>query len=232
MTASLRSDLIARLSAGGDPARAEGQQRYMKSEMPFHGVRVPEVRRLARAVIKDHPLPDPPAWEKAVLNIWRSATHREQRYAAIEFAYAPAYRRWLRPGCLGMVEEMIVTGAWWDYVDQLAAKHMGHMLLSYPMDIRPVLMSWAEDPNIWRRRTAILAQLRFKADTDTDLLFSAIAPSLDEGEFFLRKAIGWALREYSKTAPGVVARYVDEHSARLSPLSKREALKVIARQRN
>ena len=229
MTRSLRDDLIARLTAAGDPDRAEGQQRYMKSEMPFHGVRVPEVRRLARAVFRDHPVLDPKSWQEEVLGIWRSATHREQRYAAIEFAYAEPYRRWLRPGCLAMIEEMIVTGAWWDYVDQLAGKHMGYLLASYPENIRPVLMSWATDDDIWRRRTAILAQLRLKADTDTELLFPAIEASITEKEFFLRKAIGWALREYSKTAPQVVADYVSANSHRLSALSRREALKVIKR---
>ena len=231
MTVSLRTDLITRLSAAGDPDRAEGQQRYMKSDLPFHGVRVPEVRRLAGAVIKDHPIADPGAWQEEVLGIWRSATHREQRYGAIELAYTRPYRKWLRPACLAMVEEMIVTGAWWDYVDQLAGKHMGHLLASYPADIRPVLLSWAENDDIWRRRTAILAQLRFKAGTDTDLLFSAIEASIEEKEFFLRKAIGWALREYSKTAPQVVADYVASNHHRLSPLSRREAMKVIERHR-
>ena len=231
MIGSLRDDLIARLSAAGDPERAKGQQRYMKSDLPFHGVRVPEVRRVARATIRDHPILDAGSWQQAVLGIWRSATHREQRYGAIELAYAQAYRSWLRPGCLAMLEEMIVTGAWWDYVDQLAAKHLGHLLASYPADIRPVLLSWAEDDDIWRRRTAILAQLRFKAGTDTDLLFSAVEASIEEKEFFLRKAIGWALREYSKTAPQVVADYVASNHHRLSPLSRREAMKVIERQR-
>ena len=231
MTGSLRDDLIARLTAAGDRERAEGQQRYMKSDLPFHGVRVPEVRRLARAVVRDHPIPDSGSWQEAVLRIWRSATHREQRYGAIELAYAPPYRRWLRPACLAMVEEMIVTGAWWDYVDQLAGKHMGHMLASYPAEIRPVLLSWAGDNDIWRRRTAILAQLRFKAETDTGLLFSAIEASIDHKEIFLRKAIGWALREYSKTAPQVVANYVASNHRRLSALSRREAMKAIERQR-
>ena len=231
MTGSLRSDLVARLSAAGDPDRAAGQQRYMKSELPFHGVRVPEVRRLARAVIADHPIPDSDAWEGTVLGIWRRATHREQRYSAIELAYAPRYRHWLAPGSLAMVEEMIVTGAWWDYVDQLAAKHMGHLLASYPEDIRPVLRAWAEDHDIWRRRTSILAQLKFRADTDADLLFALIEPSLAEKEFFLRKAIGWALREYSKTRPGLVTDYVAANHGRLSPLSRREALRAINRAR-
>lgn len=231
MTRSLRADLIARLSAAGDPDRAAGQQRYMKSELPFHGVRVPEVRRLARAVMADHPIPDADTWEATVLGIWRRATHREQRYGAIELAYAPLYRRWLGPGRLDMVEEMVVTGAWWDYVDQLAAKHVGHLLASYPEDMRPVLLAWSEDHDIWRRRTSILAQLGFKADTDAELLFALIKPSLASQEFFLRKAIGWALREYSKTRPDAVTDYVATNHRRLSPLSRREALKVIDRQR-
>ena len=201
----------------------------MKSALPFHGVRVPEVRRLAKAVIGDHPLADPEAWEETVLGIWRGATHREQRYGAIELAYAPRYREWLRPDRLAMVDEMVVTGAWWDYVDQLAGKHMGHLLATYPADIRPVLLAWAEDDDMWRRRTAILAQLRFKDRTDPDLLFAVIEPSIGSKEFFLRKAIGWALREYSKTRSEEAVRYVAVNRDRLSPLSRREALKWLGR---
>ena len=229
MNVSLRADLVARLTAAGDPARAEGQQRYMKSELPFHGVRVPEVRRLIKAVIRDHPLADPGAWEETVLGIWREATHREQRYGAVELAYARPYRQWLRPDRLAMLEEMVVTGAWWDYVDHLAGKHMGHLLATHPAEIRPVLLAWAEDEDIWRRRTAILAQLKFKDRTDQDLLFALIEPSIERKEFFLRKAIGWALREYSKTRPRVVTRYVVANRNRLSPLSRREAMKALAR---
>ncbi len=232
MSGSLRADLIARLSEAGDPERAVGQQRYMKSELPFHGVRVPEVRRLTRVVAKAHPLPNAVAWEEVVLDIWRSATHREQRYGAVELANVRTYRKWLRPDCLPMLEEMIVTGAWWDYVDQLAGKHVGHLLTTYPEAIRPVLLEWSEDPDIWKRRTAILAQLRFKAAADPELLFTVIEPSLGEQEFFLRKAIGWALREYSKTCPDVVSSYVDTNHDRLSPLSRREALKAIERVRH
>ena len=225
--ASLRADLVKRLAAAGDPERAQGQQRYMKSELPFHGVRVPEVRRLAGAVVRDHPLAHPDVWEATVLGIWRAATHREQRYGAIELAYARPYRGWLRPDRLAMVEEMVVSGAWWDYVDQLAGKHIGHLLGTYPADIRMVLLSWAEDDDIWRRRSAILAQLRFKDRTDPDLLYALIEPSVTSKEFFLRKAIGWALREYSKTRPGAVIRYVDANRRRLSPLSRREAMKAL-----
>ena len=114
-------------------------------------------------------------------------------------------------------------------MDQLASKHVGHLLASNPTEIRPVLLSWAEDGDLWRRRSAILAQLRFRAGTDADLLFAVIEPSITEKQFFLRKASGWALREYSKTRPEVVAGYVATNHHRLSPLSRREAMRVIER---
>ena len=129
-----------------------------------------------------------------------------------------------------MIEEMIVTGAWWDHVDALAGNHMGLMLANDPDTIRPVLWEWATDDMdrggaMWRRRTAIICQLKFKDSTDLDLLFHAIEASIDSSEFFLRKAIGWALREYAKTDPDEVLAFVERHEEQLSGLSKREALK-------
>ena len=111
MTSLLRDDLIACLVESGDCDRATGQQAYMKSELPFHGVRVPEVRRIASAAAKAHPFGDRAEWEDGVLDIWRRATHREQQYAATEIAHHPSYRKWLDGGALLMIEEMIVTGA-------------------------------------------------------------------------------------------------------------------------
>ena len=227
MPTTLRDDMVARLGAAGDPERAEGQQRYMKSSMPYHGVVMADLRRIARAAFAEHPIGDADEWEAQVLELWRRATHREQRYAAIELAEHPPYRRWLDPTRVPMVEEMIVTGAWWDYVDRLAGVHMGHLLVAYPDEIRPLLWRWATDDDLWRRRTSIIAQLRRKADTDTALLFHAIEASSASTEFFLRKAIGWALREYSKTAPDEVIAYVTAHTGELSGLSTREALKVV-----
>ncbi|MDE0643876.1 MAG: DNA alkylation repair protein [bacterium] len=229
MTSSLHAHLIDELVKAGDPERAQGQQKYMKSQLPFHGVRVPEVRRISRVVARAHPIADGGQWEREVLTIWRTATHREQRYGAIELAYAPPYRKLLTPERLPMLDEMVITGAWWDYVDQLAAKHMGHLLANHPTEIKPRLLVWSTDSDIWRRRTAILSQLHFKHDTDLDFLQAMIEPSLAEPEFFLRKAIGWALRAYSKVDPHYVAEYVATNQDRLSPLSRREALKVIKR---
>ena len=122
---------------------------------------------------------------------------------------------------------MIVSGAWWDYVDAIATRQLGELLRKYPTRMAAILRKWAIDDDIWLRRSAILAQLNFKADTDLALLYDCIRPSLGRSEFFLRKAIGWALRQYARTNPDEVLRYVRDHRAELSPLSIREALKRI-----
>lgn len=124
-----------------------------------------------------------------------------------------------------MYEELIVTGAWWDYVDVLASHCLGELLRRNPREISKKMKEWSRSDNLWKRRSAILCQLQFKKDTDLKLLYACIAPSMDSTEFFLRKAIGWALRQYAWTDPVEIARYVREHDAALSPLSKREALK-------
>ena len=165
-----------------------------------------------------------------MLELWRRATHREQRYVAVELAGHRPYRGWLDASALPMIEEMIVTGAWWDFVDALAANHLAAILAADPATIRPVMWDWAVDDMdrtgaLWRRRSAILVQLKAKADTDEALLLHAIEASVDSTEFFLRKAIGWALRQYASTAPDTVRTYVAANHDPLSGLSRREALK-------
>jgi 3-methyladenine DNA glycosylase AlkD len=178
-------------------------------------------------VFADWPLPDAAAWQAAVLTIWRRARFREERYAAIELTGVKAARAWQRPAVLPMYEEMIVCGAWWDYVDWIASHRLGGLLRAHPHPMSRTLRAWARGNDTWKRRAAILAQLRFKDATDLDLLYSCIEPSIDSTEFFLRKAIGWALRQYARTDPGEVRRYVAAHRDRLSGLSVREALKHI-----
>ena len=128
---------------------------------------------------------------------------------------------------LPLYEEMIVTGAWWDYVDALAKARVGGLLRRHPAPMRRKMLAWSRCDDLWKRRSAILCQLAFKEDTDLDLLYACIAPALDSREFFLRKAIGWALRQYAWTNPREVRRYVRAQGERLSPLSRREALKNI-----
>ena len=198
----------------------------MKSDMPYYGVGVVQCRRIAAAVYKTHPLPDARAWEATILALWRKAAYREERYAAVELLLFRRYSIWLEPDRIPMIQELIVTGAWWDYVDAISARGVGAMLAAYPYPVKAVLREWAKDDNIWKRRTAILSQLRAKRATDTKLLADVIRPSIGEIEFFLNKGIGWALREYSKTDPGWVREFVETHSG-ISALSRREALKYV-----
>ena len=225
---TIRASVIAGLRAAADPARARQQQAYMKSAMPFFGVGVPECRRIAGSVFRAHELADVGAWERTILDLWRKAAHREERYAAVELLLFPRYSGWLEPARIPLIEELAVTGAWWDYVDAIAGRGVGTMLAAHPRATEAVLRDWASDGDIWKRRTAILAQLRSKEATDTKLLADAIRPSIGNPAFFLRKGIGWALREYSKTDPTWVTAFVDAHPG-LSDLSRREALKHLER---
>ncbi len=215
------------LRGQADPKKAPFMQAYMKSQMPYLGVQTVPLRKTAKSVLAAHPLDSFEAWRDSVLELWRSARYREERYAAIELAGYRTYQAFRTLDALPMYEEMIVAGAWWDLVDSIATRHLGELLRRYPKELPPILRQWAVSDDIWKRRSAILAQIGFKGDTDLKLLYDCIRPSLDRREFFLRKAIGWALRQYAWTDPKEVLRYVKANEKRLSPLSKREALKNI-----
>ena len=210
-----------------DPARATSMQAYMKSTMPFYGVSMPVHRALCKTAFADVHFTTADEWRAQVLEIWRNARFREERYAAIALASHKRFQHFQTRSAVKMYEELIVTGAWWDYVDGIAAHSIGPILRNYPAPMRPKMLAWSKSPNMWKARTSILCQLGFKADTDLDLLYACIEPSLASKEFFLRKAIGWALRQHAWTDPAEVRRYVDRNRTRLSPLSIREALKNI-----
>jgi len=199
---------------------------YMKSSMPYYGINLPAVRSISREVFAAHPLEGCAEWQAAVLELWRGASHREERYAALELLQHKGHRTCLTPHVLPMLEEMIVTGAWWDLVDELAHV-VGHVLRSHPREIRPVIRAWSRDQDLWKRRVSIICQLSFKGDTDLELLYASIEANLQDRDFFIRKAIGWALRQYAWTDPEEVRRFVGAHASRLSGLSRREALKNI-----
>jgi 3-methyladenine DNA glycosylase AlkD len=157
-----------------------------------------------------------------VRRLWREADYREERYAAIALLDTPAARRLREPAVLATVAELIVAGAWWDYVDELAHR-AGDLLAGWPAEVRPVLLTWAAGDDTWLRRAAIIGQLGRREQTDLELLTAAIEAAQGEREFFLRKAIGWALRDYARTDPDWVRSFAARHE--LSPLSRREALR-------
>ena len=225
ITPRLLPRLRAALKAAADPTRAAAMQAYMKSEMPYWGVSAPGVRAICRELFASYSFASAALWRADVLSLWRSAQRREERYAALALAGHRKARPLQTLEALPMYEEMVVSGAWWDFVDVLASHQIGNLLELYPREMRRTLRTWSRDDDLWKRRAAILAQLGFGAAMDTKLLFACIRPSLASSEFFLRKAIGWALRQLARYEPDEVLRYVEEHAQQLSPLSRREALK-------
>ena len=217
----------AALEEKADAERGAGAQAYMKSSVPSLGVRVPEVRRLTKAAAAAHPFESPEQLRATVLELWRDAKVREERYAAIDLTGVKIAAKDL--AMLPVYEEIIRTGAWWDLVDGVAHRILD-LLRTHRPELERVLRRWSEDPDLWIRRSAIIAQLGAKTATDPELLAAVIEPNLADREFFIRKAIGWALREYSKTDPAWVRQFVERHEAALSPLSRREALRNLPQQ--
>lgn len=219
IVAALRADF----AEAGDPARAAAMRAYMKERFPFFGIPAGARRKGQRAFwnrTAGGP-PDRAALLPLVRRLWREP-EREFQYAAMDWLDRRA--RHLTPDDLPVIEELISTRSWWDTVDILASHLAGGILRRHRDLASAKVGEWLDSGELWLQRTALLCQLKWKTDTDRDLLALAIDRTRDSPEFFLRKAIGWALREYAKTDPGWVRAYVDR-TPNLSPLSRREALK-------
>lgn len=217
------------LAAAGDPDRAVQQQRYMRSTLPYRGLTAPELRALLRPVLTEHRVDDRPTWEATARELWDHASHREEWYAVLALLRHRHYRSWQDPALLPLLLHLVRTGAWWDVVDELAGHLVGGVLHGHRRAVTPTVRRWAVDEHLWVRRTAVLSQLRHGPETDvallTDVLDANLAGSPHGSEFFVRKAVGWALRQHARTDPDWVRAYVAERGDRLSGLSRREALK-------
>ena len=218
----LKAALRAEVETQRDPGYAAGARRYMKSDLPFLGVRMPDLRRAWRRIFDANPVPSRSRFDIELRELWDEAEFREERHTAI--ALVERYPEWVT---LQLLERLIVEGAWWDYVDNLA-RQVGALVRRDP-SIASEMRAWSRDESLWKRRVSIICQLGRKGDTDLALLYDCIEPNLDDREFFVRKAIGWALRDYAWQDPREVDRYVREHADRLSPLSQREATRNLAR---
>jgi 3-methyladenine DNA glycosylase AlkD len=231
LLAALRADLAAQ----ADPVRAPAMQAYMKSALPYLGVPTPLLRKTLAAAVARQPLTDTPALAAAMQALWRTARYREERYAALELARPRPHRPLLTLALLPVFEVMIRSGAWWDYCDNASGNEVAALLLRYPREMKQKLRRWATGDDLWLRRAAILCQRGLRAEFDVQLFYDCIAPSIGTGrfadEFFMRKGIGWALRERSYAAPDEVRAYCRAHEAQLAPLTRREALKAIERRR-
>ena len=230
-----RADIVdlvrAELRAVGDPARAAKQQVYLKSAMPHRGLSSPELKALLRPILKAYRPADRQQWEDDVRRLWDDAAFREERYAALAIARHTPARVWRDTDCLELCRHLVTTGAWWDLVDDVATHVVRDALDTDPAVVAPALRGWAEDDDPWLRRTSVIAQVGRHGRVDRDLLRAVIEPNLDDTSFWLRKAIGWALRDLSGTDPDWVRAFVAEHQDRLSALSRREALRRVEAQR-
>ncbi|MFF7300695.1 DNA alkylation repair protein [Streptomyces sp. NPDC008265] len=218
---TLLERLTAAYPAAADPARAADMAAYMKDVAPFLGIPAPLRRELSRTVTKNTPRPSEDDCAALALGCWR-LPHREYHYFAVDYLRRHVGR--CSSGILPVVRHLITTVPWWDTVDLLAAHTVGPLVAADP-GLVPVMDEWIDDEDLWPVRTALLHQLGFKGATDAERLFRHCRRQAGHPDFFVRKAIGWALREYAKTDPGAVRAFVAAERSALSPLSVREALR-------
>ncbi len=216
--------VTSELEGLADSERATQMAAYMKTDMPFFGVKSPERKLVFREARNLFPVETPDDYEAAVLALW-SQPHRETKYVGL--GYATEYREEIGVEWLGLYEKLITEGAWWDFVDDVAVHAVGRALLKQRSEVTPIVRSWIDSEDMWLRRTAIISQVRHKDETDESLLFDHALACLHETEFFIRKAIGWALRDYSWFQPGVVRSFLLEHKDNMSGLTYREGAKRI-----
>ncbi len=197
------------------------QEAYMRYKFSFFGVNQTKRRALQKILFKTYPIKTIEELTHIVQALWQLQT-REYLYTA--FDILQHNRKLWTPEIIHLFEYCITTASWWDTVDNLAANCIGPLCTQFPA-LKEVMNSWILSENVWFRRTALLFQLRYKIKTDAELLFTYCIKTMHEKDFFIRKAIGWTLREFSKTDPKAVHAFVTTHQDTLSPLSIREALK-------
>ncbi len=197
----------------------------MKSTMPYWGVQTPIRRKLVKQIVREYPLENYEDWRATVEFLWDGAEKREERYCAIDLCDAPAFQEYQILKSFPLYTHLIVTGAWWDLVDPVATHQLRALLGRAPRKMEKEMLSWSTSDDLWRRRASVICQVGRKEETQLGLLYAVIQNTRESNEFFLRKAIGWALRDYAWTDPDEIRRYVEENWEHLSPLSRREATK-------
>jgi 3-methyladenine DNA glycosylase AlkD len=217
--------LITLFERHADPETAGPMANYMRDQFPFLGLKSGQRQALFKQFLAEYGLPQLPEFKAMVLDLWQ-LPHREYQYTAQDLWHR--LRKQLTPEFVDLLEYLITNKSWWDTVDGLASHGAGDLFKRFPQTGTESVQRWRHADNFWLRRTTLLFQLGYKGDTDKGLLFSLIQDNLESKEFFIQKAIGWALREYSKSNPAAVRHFV-AHTP-LAPLSEREALKWMKRE--
>jgi len=208
-----------------DPERAVAMAAYMRDQFPYYGLPAPAQRAAAKEAADGLAQPTEADVVHLATTCW-ARPQREWQYAACDVLARRA--EYCSPALLLTAEHLITTKSWWDTVDSLASKTVGALVRAHPK-LAATMDEWVGAADVWLARTALIHQLGYKAATDHERLFAYCRQRAGDTEFFIRKAIGWALREYAKTDPQAVQRFVATNDAVLSGLSKREALKNLSR---
>jgi len=203
--------------------RANQQAKYMKNHFAFYGLTSPERRKLQAPFLVKKYLPVKQDAYIIINKLWEKP-QRELHYFAQELANK--YQKHVEKSDIELYEYLITRNSWWDTVDFIAANLIGNYFTHFPDEKEQIIDKWMHSNNMWLQRTCVIFQLKYKKETDTKTLSNCINQLIGSKEFFINKAIGWALREYGKTNPNWVVDFVQEHE-QLAALSKREALRLI-----
>jgi|SRR5690554_181595 len=208
-----------------NPKIAKEQSAYLKNKFLFYGLKTPLRRELQRPFLVKNNLLEKEDAFSMVKELWK-ASQRELHYFGQEYFFK--YAKQFQVSDIELIEYLITHNSWWDTIDFIATKPLSEYFRLYPDERNKIVQQWIESGDIWLQRSAVLFQLKYKAETDLQLLTYIILNLNDSKEFFIKKAIGWILREYSRTDSNWVLEFVNKHT--LQPLSKREALKLIQTQ--
>lgn len=216
----LIKEIKRHFQSASNPLVAEKQKAYMRNQFAFLGLTTPERRLLQKALFQAKRIQGEKELYRMLVELW-SLEEREYQYCAMDLVRY--HLKWLSVDSLEICEKMIRQKSWWDTVDDLAINMVGKLL---GQDFKQ-MDRWIQDPNLWIRRSAIISQIKRKKETDATRLFTYCEQTAHEKEFFIRKAIGWALREYSKHHPQAVRQFLEISKDKLSGLSIREASKYL-----
>ncbi|KHE69201.1 DNA alkylation repair protein [Halobacillus sp. BBL2006] len=220
LSEQLRNEIVKTFSENRDEVNREGMEAYMKNHFPFYGIKTPERKKLLSPILKQYrSLSETERVHTALLLF--DEQERECHYAAL--ALLEKGTKKASTSVIGSYKQLLVTKPWWDTVDMIASNLCGDYFRKYPEYLVPITEKWSRSDHLWVRRSSLLHQLKFKSNTNEKLLFETIDVLKGEKEFFIEKAIGWVLREYSKTNPEAVESYLNSTECR--PLSRREGLK-------
>jgi len=199
---------------------------YMKGHFPFFGIKSTLRRDIQREWWQGHSIHSENELQSIIATLW-VLDKREYQYVGLDLG--KRYKKYFTPASILFIQKLITTKSWWDTVDTIASHMAGAMVFNYPETVT-IMDEWIDHENMWIRRTAILHQLNFKDRTDPKRLFDYCKKRMNEPDFFIRKAVGWALRQYSYVDASAVIQFVKIYESEMSTLSKSEALKALKRE--